>query len=253
MWQCPGCRETVEESFDLCWSCGTGRDGSADPGFERVEADPAVPDPGPAAEVPDAGPPETARAEPDFDDFNVTVTDRPVTVASFWHLHEAWIARGRLEDAGIEAFVADEQLVGMAWIYAAAVGGVKVQVAPADFRRARQTLREDRSGVFRGVGAGRPGPICPECGSVELWVEPYWRRLAFATWLLLGFPLPIRRRTCHCLDCGWTDRGKARLPTQFGIRDLLVLTFIVAVLLSIARTVGFDLARLVQLPVAPGP
>jgi hypothetical protein len=24
-WVCPGCGETVEGQFDLCWKCGTGR------------------------------------------------------------------------------------------------------------------------------------------------------------------------------------------------------------------------------------
>jgi hypothetical protein len=28
MWTCPKCREELEESFDKCWSCGTGQDGT---------------------------------------------------------------------------------------------------------------------------------------------------------------------------------------------------------------------------------
>lgn len=38
MWQCKKCREPNEESFDLCWSCGTDKDGHQDPSF-RVYAD----------------------------------------------------------------------------------------------------------------------------------------------------------------------------------------------------------------------
>jgi hypothetical protein len=31
VWTCRKCRETVEDTFDACWNCGTSRDGSEDP------------------------------------------------------------------------------------------------------------------------------------------------------------------------------------------------------------------------------
>jgi len=31
MWNCSKCKEQCEDNFDSCWSCGTGRDGSAPP------------------------------------------------------------------------------------------------------------------------------------------------------------------------------------------------------------------------------
>lgn len=31
MWICSKCRETLEESFDACWKCGTSRDGVTEP------------------------------------------------------------------------------------------------------------------------------------------------------------------------------------------------------------------------------
>ena len=36
-WVCATCREEVEPSFDLCWNCGTHRDGTPDPDFRRVD------------------------------------------------------------------------------------------------------------------------------------------------------------------------------------------------------------------------
>ncbi len=48
MWQCPKCRSSVDDSFDVCWSCGTTPDGIEDPNF--VIADEA--DPIPDEEVP---------------------------------------------------------------------------------------------------------------------------------------------------------------------------------------------------------
>jgi virulence-associated protein VagC len=31
MWSCKACSETNEDSFDSCWQCGTGKDGSPAP------------------------------------------------------------------------------------------------------------------------------------------------------------------------------------------------------------------------------
>jgi hypothetical protein len=37
MWQCTRCRETSEDNFDVCWNCGTSKDGTEDPAFARAE------------------------------------------------------------------------------------------------------------------------------------------------------------------------------------------------------------------------
>lgn len=29
MWKCPKCSEQVEDDFDVCWNCQTGKDGSS--------------------------------------------------------------------------------------------------------------------------------------------------------------------------------------------------------------------------------
>jgi RNA polymerase subunit RPABC4/transcription elongation factor Spt4 len=41
MWKCSKCGEQVEATFDVCWSCGTGKDGSEDPSFRRADDEPA--------------------------------------------------------------------------------------------------------------------------------------------------------------------------------------------------------------------
>lgn len=41
MWECKKCHETVEDSFEVCWNCGTSKEGVEDPSF-RTEADAAV-------------------------------------------------------------------------------------------------------------------------------------------------------------------------------------------------------------------
>jgi hypothetical protein len=43
MWRCPKCRSKVDDSFDVCWSCGTTPDGIEDPDFVTAdEAEPIV-------------------------------------------------------------------------------------------------------------------------------------------------------------------------------------------------------------------
>lgn len=41
MWACPKCGESIEEAFAVCWSCGTGRDGTEDPTFRGEDSVPA--------------------------------------------------------------------------------------------------------------------------------------------------------------------------------------------------------------------
>jgi hypothetical protein len=38
MWTCAGCQEKSDDDFDVCWNCGTGRDGTPDPTFRRADA-----------------------------------------------------------------------------------------------------------------------------------------------------------------------------------------------------------------------
>jgi uncharacterized membrane protein YvbJ len=35
MWMCPKCGENVEATFDVCWNCGTDKDGREDPSFSK--------------------------------------------------------------------------------------------------------------------------------------------------------------------------------------------------------------------------
>ena len=37
MWQCPKCRSEVDNSFEICWSCGTTPDGIEDPDFVTAD------------------------------------------------------------------------------------------------------------------------------------------------------------------------------------------------------------------------
>jgi len=84
-----------------------------------------------------------------------------VTVAQFETWPDASIARGLLESEGIEAWLMDENLVQLDWLYSIAVGGIKVQVQRKDAAAARAVLAADHSAAlddFEEDDATEPRP-----------------------------------------------------------------------------------------------
>ena len=133
-----------------------------------------------------------------------------VTVATFWQAPSAHIARLRLESAGIDCAILDENLVATDWLYANAVGGIKLQVPTTDADRAVELL----SGKHGDPGPTNPErqPLfdgqdrCPACGSREVYPVRLSRRLIFLSILLLGAPLPIFTRRTRCATCAFEWR-----------------------------------------------
>jgi hypothetical protein len=95
MWTCPNCKTEVEPEFDVCWSCGTSRDGEVPPAF-NPELDGMI-----GAEQYEA-------------EIEAKRHDDLVTVATFLNAAEAHLARSRLEAEGIPACVMEE-LTGTMW------------------------------------------------------------------------------------------------------------------------------------------
>lgn len=89
-----------------------------------------------------------------------------VTVRQFRDLPEALLAKGSLESAGIECFLADENLVRLDWFISNFIGGIKLNVHPADEAIARKLLDEPiLEGLYvQGVGLYEQ-PRCPKCQS----------------------------------------------------------------------------------------
>lgn len=119
MWKCPKCKERIENSFDLCWSCGTAKDGTEDPSF-RKEAEGIMS----AADF------EADRAE--------RANENLVTIASYPYAPQAHFLCTHLDAAGIRAVVQDEHAVMANIFLSNAMGGVKVQVLARDVDRALQ-------------------------------------------------------------------------------------------------------------------
>ena len=130
---------------------------------------------------------------------------RLVTIATFDQPAQARLAQSALEDAGIQAAVADESIVAMDWLLSNAVGGIKVQVWEEDADRAVGVLEEalgpggevDPAELTAEAAAAPPedreppaagpapdGPAAPPPDSRDR----YARRLFLTAWLGLGCP-----------------------------------------------------------------
>lgn len=131
-----------------------------------------------------------------------------VTVATFNNPLEAHIICGRLESEGIECFLADENIVAANWLYANAVGGVKVQVRREDAHVAHSIVEyifaEDGTDGSVERASEEVSVSCPRCSSANVSYQKYNKRVAFTSWLFLGFPLPWRRNRWVCDDCEHT-------------------------------------------------
>jgi len=130
-----------------------------------------------------------------------------ITIATFSKPEEAHLFRMRLEAGGIPAFVQDEHLIQMNWLYSNAIGGVRVQIFEEDIPLAYEILQEEAVELPDAV------PMhCPFCGSSKTKQDELPRRLAFLSLLLFNFPFLFSKHRYECEDCGrkWNERQKTR-------------------------------------------
>ena len=135
MWRCPKCRSKVDDSFEVCWSCGTTPDGIEDPNF--VAADEAYP-------IEDETLPEGAEVDDPLADFAETPMPNLVECYMARNPIEAKFIADQLMDQGIPA-IADKIDINMTlggfqpqlWGY-----GPKVRVREDDPPRALGWIKE---------------------------------------------------------------------------------------------------------------
>ncbi len=135
--------------------------------------------------------------------------EKLITIARFSHPIEAHLSKTRLESAGIQCFIADENIVGANWLYSNAVGGVKLRVRASDVKRAIGILRQGPvSSYSEGDTVDENEKRCPKCNSLDVYYENYARRLVYVSWLLLGFPIPFLRRRWNCGKCRYQWKSR---------------------------------------------
>lgn len=82
--------------------------------------------------------------------------DEYVTIATFDKATDAHIALGRLAAEGVHAMLFDDNMVQMDWLYAIALGGIKLRVQRVDAARAHRILATDYSQDLENLDVGKP-------------------------------------------------------------------------------------------------
>jgi hypothetical protein len=126
-----------------------------------------------------------------------------VAVARFRDLEQATIARGMLQSAGIDCFLADENTVRMDWFWSNMIGNMRLLVREDDAQAATEILAQPIPHAIPMDDGEEPfeQPKCPKCGSLDIQFEG-WDRGASLTTAAMIAPLPIRRDTWKCNACG---------------------------------------------------
>ena len=132
-----------------------------------------------------------------------------VTIRQFRDLPEALLAKGSLESAGIECFLADENLVRLDWFISNFIGGIKLRVWPNDVESAWRILNEPiLEGLYvHGVGLYEQ-PRCPVCQSLDVTFQELDKPVAYVS-AFLRVPIPLQREGWRCQSCDaeWEDDG----------------------------------------------
>ena len=141
------------------------------------------------------------------DGFDKLEQQKLVTIETFRDLGEALLAKGRLEAAEIESYLADENLVRMDWFLANAVGGIKLKVPEEQAEEAFRVLFTDK---YKAPLEERPQ--CPKCGSGEVSVVDPDKGFRLAVLWMFALPTP-RTEEVHwrCQRCGaaWIEDEEA--------------------------------------------
>jgi hypothetical protein len=132
-------------------------------------------------------------------------SSRPVLLERFLTLHEALIAKGQLESAGIPSSLVDDNIVRMDWFYSNLIGGVKLVVQPENEPAAREVLAQPIPASFDVEGVGEyEQPVCPKCRSRDISFESLDKPFAYGSmWLGVPIPFGANQWRCHACDNVW--------------------------------------------------
>jgi hypothetical protein len=130
-----------------------------------------------------------------------------VTIRKYRDLPEALLAKGSLESAGIESYLADDNIIRLDWFYSNLIGGIKLKVRPEDVEAATEILNQpipENLGV-EGVG-NYEQPKCPKCQSLDVSYRELQKLISYGS-AYLGVPVPVHKKAwlCHACKTEWQE------------------------------------------------
>jgi hypothetical protein len=170
-----------------------------------IEILPVAPVPAALPDPPEDQPPARLEASPAEGELELRSM---LTIRQFRDLPEALLAKGSLESAGIEAVLADDNIVRVDWFWSNLMGGIKLKVSPEEVEASNEILDQPIPEGFEVAGVGEyRQPHCPKCQSLDV----TFQELAPAAYLsaYLNVPFPFHRRAWRCRACEteWEDDG----------------------------------------------
>jgi hypothetical protein len=131
-----------------------------------------------------------------------------VILRQFRDLPEALLAKGALESAGIESFLADDNMVRMDWFISNLIGGIKIKVKPEDLEAAQEILDQPIPEGFEVEGVGDyQQPTCP----LDVTFQQLNQPVAYGSaWIKL--PLPVHYKAWRCRACKHEWKAAAATP-----------------------------------------
>jgi hypothetical protein len=126
----------------------------------------------------------------------------PVVLRQYRDMPEAISDRMVLEAAGIQCYLANENMVRTDWLWSNLLGGMKLLVKQSDMEDAAKLIdsRAEEKFVVEGVGEYKK-ERCPNCGSDDVSCDELMKRIA-AAGLLLQLPIAMTQRGWNCHVCG---------------------------------------------------
>ena len=122
-------------------------------------------------------------------------------IARYTHILDAQLDQMKLGRHGVQSFIIDENIVSMQWLYADAIGGIRLQVFDLDI--------EDAIEIFKLPDADTSGATsCHKCNSTDT----FRMRMSFWSFplYLIGVFFPIPSSKIICMSCG----SKTTLPNK---------------------------------------
>ena|SRR5687768_9677441 len=125
-----------------------------------------------------------------------------VTIATFDDYLTANLEKQKLERAGIQCYLADENTITIQWTLKNAMGGIKLRVLDRDAEKANSILDETPEALEVDFKIEDNDLTCPNCGSNNTATEKHSGAVLGLSWLLLGFPIGGNpNKTSRCFYC----------------------------------------------------
>jgi hypothetical protein len=157
----------------------------------------------------------------------------------FRDMPDAFLFGSILDSAGIECYLADENLIRMDWFWCDFLGRIKLCVRKADADAASSLLDQGVPEKFDVEGVGEyQQPRCPRCVSLEVSFRGFNKAVDY-TGALLGGPRPLHRSLWQCDACGYQwPESTEKPPNNFLIAGSSFLLFGTAIMYLLATSMG---------------